>query len=117
MRKNFVLVVILFAASWAGASRVLAEPMAALADQHRAESEELLKGWLNAPVDLAIPQMEVIFAIRNGGESQRLLDAQQDPSSPQYHKWLTPEAFVDKFAPTQDEVDAIARWLLQEGFQ
>src|SRR5713226_4644349 len=110
MQKNFVLVVILLAASFAGAGRASAEPMAALTGQHRSESEEQLKGWLNAPVDLAIPQIEVIFAIQNGEASQRLLDAQQDPSSPQYHKWLTHEDSLNKFGPTQDQVDAISAW-------
>jgi len=91
--------------------------MTTLVGQHRSESEEQLKGSSSAPADSVIPQMEVSFAIRNRRESERLGEAQQDPSSPQYHKWLTPEDFVNKFGPTQDEVHAIVVWLQQEGFR
>lgn len=117
MLKNFVLAVTLLAASLAGVTRVSAEPMTALAGQHHSEAEEQLRGWSSAPPYSVIPQMEVFFAIRNRSESERLSEAQQDPSSPEYHKWLTPEEFADRFGPTRDEVDAIVVWLQQQGFQ
>jgi hypothetical protein len=111
------LIVFVLAALLAAEGQAAAEPMAALVGQHRSESEEQLRGWLSAPTDLAIPQMEVIFAVRNREASEQLGRAQHDPSSPQYHKWLTPEDFAHNFGPTQDEVDAIVSWLQQEGFQ
>ena len=117
MRKNFVLVIIVLAACFAGVNRASAEPMAALVGQHRSESEEQLSSWSSAPEDLVIPQMEVFFAIRNREAFQRLGEAQQDPSSPQYHKWLTHEELLNKFGPTQDEVNAVVVWLQQQGFQ
>src|SRR5690242_10554408 len=37
------------------------------------------------------------------GDLDALLAAQQDPSSPQYGKWLTPQQFRSQFAPAQSD--------------
>ncbi len=46
----------------------------------------------------------------------QLLAAQQDPASPQYHKWLTPEAFGERFGLSQSDLAKISAWLKAEGF-
>ena len=46
----------------------------------------------------------------------RLLAAQQDPASPQYHKWLTPEQFADRFGVTSSDITQLKNWLESEGF-
>ncbi len=48
---------------------------------------------------------------------ERLLLDQQDPSSPQYHQWLTPEEFGRQFGPAQEDLDAVVRWLEDRGFR
>lgn len=45
-----------------------------------------------------------------------LLAAQQDPSSPQYHQWLTPDQFGARFGMAQSDIDAVQTWLQQQGF-
>jgi subtilase family serine protease len=45
-----------------------------------------------------------------------LLAAQQDPSSPQYHKWLTPEQFGSRFGMAQSDIEKVKAWLEQQGF-
>jgi subtilase family serine protease len=45
-----------------------------------------------------------------------LLAAQQDPSSPQYHKWLTPEQFGAQFGMAQSDIEKVKAWLEQQGF-
>jgi subtilase family serine protease len=45
-----------------------------------------------------------------------LLAAQQDPSSPQYHKWLTPEEFGARFGLAQPDIEKVQAWLEQQGF-
>ena len=45
-----------------------------------------------------------------------LLAAQQDPSSPQYHKWLTPEQFGARFGMAQPDIEKVKAWLEQQGF-
>jgi len=45
-----------------------------------------------------------------------LLQQQQDPSSPNYHKWLTPEQFGERFGLGVNDFDTIAKWLNSQGF-
>ena len=47
----------------------------------------------------------------------QLLAEQQDPSSPNYHKWLTPEEFADRFGVSQADIDVLSAWLTAQGFQ
>ncbi len=44
------------------------------------------------------------------------LAAQQDPASPDYRQWLTPEAFGDRFGVSQPDVDQAIGWLQSSGF-
>ena len=45
-----------------------------------------------------------------------LLAEQQDRSSPNYHKWLTPAQFADRFGMTQDDINRVEAWLESQGF-
>ncbi len=45
-----------------------------------------------------------------------LLAAQQDPKSAQYHKWLTPQQFAERFGMAQSDIDRVKGWLQQQGF-
>jgi len=46
----------------------------------------------------------------------RLLAQQQDPGSPLYHQWLTPEQYADRFALSPNDVQKITSWLSSQGF-
>ena len=46
----------------------------------------------------------------------KLLAEQQDPKSPSYHKWLTPEQFADRFGLSQNDIRQIVNWLELQGF-
>jgi len=46
-----------------------------------------------------------------------LLAQQQDRSSPNYHKWLTPEQFAERFGVSQGDITKITAWLRLQGFQ
>ena len=46
----------------------------------------------------------------------QLVAAQQNPASPQYHKWLTPEVFGERFGLSQSDLAKISSWLKAEGF-
>src|SRR5579885_562591 len=45
----------------------------------------------------------------------RLLADQQNPASPDYHRWLTPEQYADRFGAAQADIDKIIGWLQSEG--
>src|SRR5260370_17575145 len=47
---------------------------------------------------------------------EALIAAQQDPSSPQYHQWLTPDQFASRFGMAQSDIDKVQSWLQQQGF-
>src|SRR5579862_679722 len=46
---------------------------------------------------------------------QTLLAQQQNPSSPNYHKWLTPAQFAARFGLSQNDLDKITSWLQSQG--
>ncbi len=48
---------------------------------------------------------------------QKLLDDQQDKSSPNYHAWLTPTQFGQQFGPADADIQAVTNWLQSHGFQ
>jgi subtilase family serine protease len=45
-----------------------------------------------------------------------LLAQQQDKSSANYHKWLTPEQFGQLFGPATADIETVIGWLEQHGF-
>ena len=47
---------------------------------------------------------------------EQLLAQQQDPASPNYHNWLTPETYADRFGASAADLDKIAAWLRSQGF-
>jgi hypothetical protein len=47
---------------------------------------------------------------------QKLLAEQQDPRSPNYHKWLTPTQFGQLFGPSDQDVQKVTSWLTSHGF-
>lgn len=46
----------------------------------------------------------------------QLLVEQQDPSSRNYHRWLTPEQYADRFGLNQNDLNKITAWLKARGF-
>jgi subtilase family serine protease len=46
----------------------------------------------------------------------QLLAGQQDPASPDFHKWLTPESYAAQFGLSPADLDRISAWLRSEGF-
>ncbi len=46
---------------------------------------------------------------------EKLLADQQNPASPQYHQWLTPDEIGARFGLTEEELDSITGWLESQG--
>ena len=44
------------------------------------------------------------------------IDSLHDKKSSNYHRWLTPEQFGERFGPAQADLVKIAAWLQQQGF-
>jgi subtilase family serine protease len=45
----------------------------------------------------------------------RLLHDQQSPSSPNYHNWLTPEQYADRFGMSKSDLAKVGAWLTSQG--
>jgi len=71
-----------------------------------------------APASLQLSQMHLVLKRTAAQQTAltQLIQAQHDPSSPQYHKWLTPAEFGAKFGPSQQDVQRIESWLSSQGF-
>lgn len=54
--------------------------------------------------------------LRNEAELDSLIQSIYDPSSPNYHHYLTSEEFTERFAPTQADYDAVVGWAKVNGF-
>ncbi len=62
--------------------------------------------------------MTVVFA-PSGSRAQRdaMLAALQDPGSPLYHRWLTPESYAARFGASSADVERVTQWLESQGFE
>jgi uncharacterized protein (TIGR03437 family) len=72
------------------------------------------QGRVAAPFTMS----HLTLALQGSPEQQadlaNLLARQQDASSPDFHRWLTPEQFAERFGARQAEIDQIAAWLVSQ---
>jgi hypothetical protein len=47
---------------------------------------------------------------------EQLVAEQQDPKSPNYHAWLTPQQFGERFGPSDSDIETLRSWLSSQGF-
>ncbi len=78
-----------------------------------------------ASVDLGVapdnqPLGRILLLLAPSQAQQQALVAEltslQSPSSPNYHHWLTPQAFAQAYANNPSDVAAVAAWLESQGF-
>src|SRR5712692_76511 len=50
-------------------------------------------------------------------EIESLLARQQDPASADYHRWLTPEEFGNRFGLSDEKIQEVVDWLSEQGFR
>lgn len=73
----------------------------------------------SAPASLPMERMLLVLKTtpEQGAALENLLAQQQDRSSPNYHKWLTPEEFGAQFGASDADIQKITAWLESHGFQ
>lgn len=67
----------------------------------------------------ALPGITLLLkpsAAQKADLEQLLLD-QQDATSPDYHRWLTPELYADRFGAGASDVAQIVAWARSQGFE
>lgn len=79
----------------------------------RAENDE---GAADPSLPLSYVVMVTKPSATQQAELEQLLTQQQDPDSANYHKWLTPETYADRFGLSPNDTDKISIWLRSQGF-
>src|SRR6516164_8623318 len=88
-----------------------------------ARNRVVIKGSRNAraaglvsqgPVEdsMQVPAITLHFRMteKQSEELERLLEEQQDPKSPRYHSWLTPEEFGERFGIGAHDFARVREW-------
>ncbi len=73
------------------------------------------------PVETGLRLSQLNLEFRRTPEQRaaldRLLAELQDPSSPNFHKWLTPQEFGARFGASAENLNRVVEWLRSEGFE
>ena len=71
--------------------------------------------------DAALAMNDVTLFFRPSDIQQadldQLLAEQQNPSSANFHRWLTPEAFADRFGLNNSDISRVSAWLAGQGLE
>jgi kumamolisin len=59
----------------------------------------------------------VTLRFNNAAELHQLVREQSDPASSNYHRYLTPAQFAERFGPTVDQLNQVVAELTRAGFQ
>jgi subtilase family serine protease len=90
------------------------EATSVLAGNHPDDAADLAnEGNASASKQL---QVRLMLALNHRGDLEKLLADQQEPSSPSYHKWLTPDEFTGRFGPTDAQIEKVSNWIKRKGF-
>jgi subtilase family serine protease len=70
------------------------------------------------PASQPMQRMAIFFkpSATQQADLDRLLQQQQDHSSPNYHKWLTPEQYAERFGMSPADMAKVSTWLQSHGF-
>ncbi len=66
---------------------------------------------------MEMPYLTLVLRLSAAQQSDlnQLLAHQQDPSSPDFHHWLTPDQYGARFGASQADIDKLSGWLRQHG--
>ncbi|HVV01279.1 MAG TPA: protease pro-enzyme activation domain-containing protein, partial [Verrucomicrobiae bacterium] len=62
-------------------------------------------------------QLAICLPLRNEQDLDALLRDLQDPASTNFHRWLTPQEFTDRFGPTEADYQALESFAVSNGFK
>ncbi len=69
----------------------------------------------------SLPAERMMLVLQRSPEQEaalaKLLEEQQNPSSPNFHRWLTPAEFGARFGPSQADLAQVTAWLQSRGFE
>jgi hypothetical protein len=73
----------------------------------------------SVPASFLMEHMQLDFRLpkEKQEELDRLVREIEDPTAPEYHKWITSEEFRQKFSVAPEDVETISTWLSSKGFK
>jgi uncharacterized protein (TIGR03437 family) len=77
---------------------------------------EFDRGPVDPSMQLNYIQMTLKPSAAQQSALNQLLQDQQDPLSPGYHTWLTPEQYADRFGMSPRDIHQVETWLTSQGF-
>jgi len=111
-RRILGLIIVTFLIAGSGASH--AQVMIKLSGNHPTGITSQPTGPIDPDRMLS---MAITLKLRDQAALNLLLAEQQDPSSPNYHRWLTPQEFSARFGPDPVQFKAVQDWLVAQGFE
>lgn len=82
---------------------------------HPRARAEYDQGRVSPSRELSYVTLEFAPSASQKAALEALLEEQQNPASPNYHRWLTPEQFADRFGVSSADIAQITSWLESEG--
>lgn len=83
---------------------------------------DAVPGWANAANDQGATaedttvEGEIYLPLRDKAAAESLATAVSTPGNPAFKKWLSPDAWIKRFAPTQQDSDKVVAQLKSQGF-
>jgi len=72
------------------------------------------------PAQASLPMQRMLLVLKRSPDQEtaldELLEQQQDHSSSNYHRWLTPQEFGQRFGPADQDIQTVTSWLQSHGF-
>src|SRR5215468_3035533 len=84
---------------------------------HRLASAGYDRGRMNPGRMISRASLALRLSSEQQSELDRLLRDQQDPASPNYHKWLSPQEYAERFGVSDNDLRKISSWLESQGLR
>ena len=73
------------------------------------------QGRVSPSLKMSYVTLELAQSASQHADLEQLLKDQQTPGSGNYHRWLTPEQYADRFGVSTDDINKIEAWLQGQG--
>jgi hypothetical protein len=70
-----------------------------------------------AAADMPLDAVTVVLGLRDRRHLEALLAAQQDPHTPDFHRWLDLTQLADRFGPRRVDYERVRGWFTARGFR
>src|SRR5579871_599522 len=78
---------------------------------HREARPENDRGRVSPALNLSYVTLMLSPSDSQQADLEQLLAEQQMPGSPNFHRWITPEEYAQRFGVTEDDLNKVVGWL------